>query len=123
MPRPVHFDISVDDPEAAISFYEKTFGWKFEKWEGPMDYWLITTGGDDEAGINGGLARREEQSLPGTVNTLEVKSLDEMIEKVEAAGGRIVAPRMAVPGVGWLAYFADPGGNVFGMMESDEGAA
>jgi predicted enzyme related to lactoylglutathione lyase len=29
---------------------------------------------------------------------------------------------MAVPGVGWMAYFKDPDGNMFGMMERDESA-
>lgn len=40
-----------------------------------------------------------------------------------AAGGAVVLPKMAVPGVGWLAYFRDTEGNVFGMMESDESAS
>jgi len=31
--------------------------------------------------------------------------------------------QMAVPGVGWLAYFSDTEGNVFGMMEPDESAS
>jgi len=122
MARPVHFDISVDDPDAAMDFYLKAFGWKFEKWEGPMEYWMVTTGDDGEPGINGGLGRASEDSLPDAL-TLSVESLDDMIKKVESAGGRIVAPKMAVQGVGWLAYFADPSGNVFGMMEADESAA
>ena len=30
---------------------------------------------------------------------------------------------MAVPGIGWLAYFKDPEGNIFGAMQSDPTAA
>ena len=30
MPRVVHFEISADNPERAIDFYTKTFGWKTE---------------------------------------------------------------------------------------------
>jgi predicted enzyme related to lactoylglutathione lyase len=41
MPRVVHFEISADDPERAIRFYEHVFGGEFTKGEGPMDYWLI----------------------------------------------------------------------------------
>jgi predicted enzyme related to lactoylglutathione lyase len=37
-------------------------------------------------------------------------------------GGRIVVPRMPVPGVGWLACFADPDGHVFGMTQPDPAA-
>ena len=39
------------------------------------------------------------------------------------AGGTVVAPKMAVPGVGWTAYFADPEGNAFGVMQFDADAA
>ena len=53
MPRVVHFEIHAGDPERAISFYQRVFGWAFQKWEGPMDYWVITTGPDEQRGING----------------------------------------------------------------------
>ena len=64
MPRVVHFDINAEKPEQLTKFYEKVFKWKFEKWKGPMDYWLITTG-KDEPGIDGGLTKRTE----GEANT------------------------------------------------------
>ena len=38
MPRPVHFEIPVDNPERALSFYQRVFGWQFQKWDGPMPY-------------------------------------------------------------------------------------
>jgi predicted enzyme related to lactoylglutathione lyase len=44
MNRPVHFEIPAEKPERAIQFYEKVFGWKFERWNGPMEYWNISTG-------------------------------------------------------------------------------
>ena len=121
MPRVVHFEIDAEKPERAISFYEKVFGWKVEKWEGPVEYWLITTGKEDEPGIDGGLSKRSG-SVPSTVNTVEVDSVDYFVKKVEQNGGTIVSPKHAVPGVGYLAYFKDPEGNVFGMMERDEAA-
>ena len=57
MSRVAHFEIHVDDPARAISFYENVFGWQFSKWDGPQDYWLIKTGEADERGIDGGLMR------------------------------------------------------------------
>ncbi len=33
MPRVVHFEIHADDPERAVRFYKKVFGWKIEKWQ------------------------------------------------------------------------------------------
>ena len=75
MPRPVHFEIPADNPERAIEFYSSIFGWKFNKWAGPMEYWLITTGEPAEPGINGGLMRRRDPNQP-CVNTITVASVD-----------------------------------------------
>jgi predicted enzyme related to lactoylglutathione lyase len=121
MPRPIHFEIPADDPERALAFYREIFGWKFEKWEGPTPYWLITTGPADEPGINGGLLPRPHPAAP-PVNTIGVPSLDASLKAVETRGGRTVVPRMAVPGIGWLAYCADTEGNTFGMLEADAAA-
>lgn len=121
MPRVVHFEVEADKPERAIKFYEKVFGWKVEKWKGPIEYWLITTGERDEPGIDGGLSKRTEAESP-TVNTIDVPSVDEYVKKVERNGGVIARPKMAVPGVGWMAYFKDPEGNLWGMMEEDASA-
>ncbi len=121
MPRVVHFEIPADDPERVIGFFEKTFGWRIEKWDGPIDYWLVMTG-EEEHGIDGGITRREgEDSM--VANTIDVPDLDAYIAKVEEHGGEIVLPKMAVPGVGWMAYFKDPEGNLHGMMQSDTSAA
>jgi hypothetical protein len=53
------------------------------------------------------------------VNTVDVPSCDEFVGKVVAAGGKVAMPKMPVPGVGWLAYCADPEGNTFGVMQND----
>jgi predicted enzyme related to lactoylglutathione lyase len=120
MPRIVHFEIYTDDPEAVRPFYQMVFGWKFKKFEGgPIEYWLVTTGDDKESGINGGLARPREGQSPGTLNTIAVASLEQSMKKLEEHGGKICVPKMEIPGVGWLAYAADPAGNVFGIIEPD----
>jgi len=119
MPRPIHFEIPADQPERAVTFYQKLFGWQFQKWEGPMPYWLVRTG--DGPGIDGGLMPRAQPGQ-GTVNTIDVPSCDEFVRKAETAGGTVALPKMAVPGVGWLAYCLDPEGNTFGLMEHDPNA-
>jgi predicted enzyme related to lactoylglutathione lyase len=35
MNRVIHFDIYADDPERAVKFYGKVFGWEASKWGGP----------------------------------------------------------------------------------------
>jgi predicted enzyme related to lactoylglutathione lyase len=125
MPRPVHFDISADDPQRAQNFYSTVFGWKFNKWEegGPMEYWMVTTG-DAGPGINGGLSRRGPHTInpTATSNTVEVPSLDDFASKVTTAGGKVLQPKMAIPGIGWFAYCADTEGNGFGIMQPDSNA-
>jgi uncharacterized protein len=121
VPRPMHFEIPADQPERAREFYQKVFGWQFQKWDGPMPYWLVQTGADGP-GIDGGLHPRAHPGQ-GTVNTIDVPSCDDYLRKVEAAGGRTAVPKMAIPGMGWLAYCTDPEGNTFGIMQADESAA
>lgn len=122
MPRVVHFEIPADRPQRAAEFYSKVFGWQFTKWEGPQEYWLVRTGEGDEPGIDGGLLRREQPGA-STVNTIDVPSLDQYLASVEGHGGTITVPKMAIPGIGWLAYCEDPEGNLFGLMEAQESTA
>jgi hypothetical protein len=121
MAKVVHFEIPVDDPERAVRFYQAVLGWKIEKWQGPMDYWLATAGAEAEPGINGALTRRQG-GFQSTVNTLEVPSVDDLAAKVVAGGGSIVMPKTAIPGIGYLVYCNDTEGNLFGMMQSDPNA-
>ena len=57
MPKIVHFEIPAENPDRAVNFYEKAFGWKANKWEGPQDYWLVTAGEKDEPGIDGAIGK------------------------------------------------------------------
>jgi predicted enzyme related to lactoylglutathione lyase len=123
MPRPVHFELLADDPDRLSKFYQEVFGWKIDKWDGPQDYWLCQTGEKDQPGINGGIMKRSDAAqFPPTINTLDVSNADEFIEKIKNHGGSIVMPKMAVPGVGWMAYCKDTEGNTFGIMQMDENA-
>jgi hypothetical protein len=128
MSRPIHFEIHAADPARAIGFYEKLFGWSFTKWEGPMPYWVVKTGEDGTPGINGGLMPRQGPPPPNDcpviayVCTVDVENLDEAVSKASGLGAATALPKMAIPGVGWLAYMKDTEGNIFGMMQNDPAA-
>jgi len=115
MSRPIHFEIAAEDLDKLSAFYSDVFGWQFSKWDGPMEYRLITTGPDGQPGINGGLMKKEH--LTGTVNTIGVESIDAALEKVKAAGGDVLTPKMDIPNIGAFAYCADPEGNPFGIIQ------
>lgn len=121
MPRPVHFEIPANDPERVMEFYANVFGWTFQKWDGPMPYWLVTTGPASQPGINGGIMHKQHPDQP-CVNTIDVQDLDKSLADVAANGGQNVVPKMAIPGVGWLAYCKDTEGYIFGMMQNDPSA-
>lgn len=129
MSRPVHFEIHADEPERAIAFYTAVFGWSFNRWgEAEPAYWVIATGSDEQPGINGGLLKRmspppqEGAPVSSFVCTIDIDDLDKFSDAVKLQGGKQVVDRMPVPGVGWLAYFKDTEGNIFGLMQADEGA-
>jgi hypothetical protein len=120
MPRVIHFEIPTDEPERAVQFYTKVFGWDIQKWNGPQEYWVVTTGPADKPGINGGLFRR--QGPVNCVNTIDVPSVDDFAATITENGGQVVVPKMAIPGVGYLIYCQDTEGNIFGICEDDPSA-
>ena len=125
MPKIVHFELPFDDADRANKFYADVFGWQSEKWDGPEEYYLQQTGGDNEPyGIGGALiARGSAWNGGGALVIIGVDDLDAYTEKVRAAGCEIVTPRTPVPGVGWFVNFRDTEGTVVGMFMDDNNAA
>ena len=117
----VHFEICIDDMESAASFYSNVFGWEIKRVEDGSDYWPIGVGEETEKGIPGGLSRRFDE-LNSTINTIEVPSLDSYAKKITENGGKVLAPKVAIPGEGYVQYCHDLEGNTFGIMESDKSA-
>jgi predicted enzyme related to lactoylglutathione lyase len=121
MSRVIHFEIPANDPEKLSDFYKKVFGWKFEKWGGPIEYWMVVTGAEGQPGINGGFLRKGGP-VTGTTNTIGVESADDSIKSIEKAGGKVVMAKTAIPTIGYFAYLQDPEGNIFGVMQPDPNA-
>ena len=125
MGRVVHFEIHADDPERAVGFYKSVFGWEVKKLDGPVDYWLVTTGPDGDVGINGAIMRRMgsepagEAPISAFVNTIAVESIDAAEKSIPDAGGEQVLARQEIPGIGQLSYFKDTEGNIFGALEPE----
>jgi len=126
MARVVHFELHADDPERAQRFYRACFQWQFHKWEGPFDYWLISTGPKEEMGIDGGMMCRtvpaDGKGASAYVGILGVEDIDAAIAAVMQHGGAVEMPKGPVPGIGWLAYFRDTEGNLFGVLQPDMSA-
>ena len=122
MNRVYYFELPVDDFERATKFYETVFSWKVTKTEragGP--YYSVKTGDEGEAGINGSFFKKEE-GWSNISNVIKVQDIGSIIEKINELGGEIVFPKTVINGVGYLAYFKDPEGNTFGLMQEDPDA-
>lgn len=114
MPRVVHFEIPAENPQILSQFYTDVFGWKIKQW-GPEKYWLVSTGTKEEAGIDGAIYQKDW--MDKTVNTVQVENLEEYLERVKKAGGKILRGPMEIPTIGRNAYAEDPEGNMFGILE------
>jgi len=116
MPRPVWFEIPADDPARAIKFYEEVFGWKITRFDGPLDYWVAETGTSDEPGTDGAIMPRSMgRSVRSTIN---VPSIDDYMARVQAAGGKLLMPKVEISGGMW-AMCADTEGNEVCLMQPD----
>ena len=121
--KPAYFDLTVQDVGQARAFFEKVLGWRFEKFDMPYEYFRITAGPDNEPGIDGGVGAVRDAPLsegkPMTQVTIPVSNLANVLTLVLEAGGSIVEPKAPIPGVGWYATCAEPGGLKFGLIEAD----
>jgi predicted enzyme related to lactoylglutathione lyase len=121
-----YFELQASDPERAIAFYERVFGWSFV--EQPqittIRYFQI-----EGAGMPGGLLQRPApipEAPAGTnafVCSMQVESFERTAELILENAGSVAMERFAVPGRCWQGYFIDCDGNVFGIFEVDESAA
>lgn len=124
--KPAYFDLTVHDLGRARAFFESALGWRFERFAMPYEYYRIQAGPPDEPGIDGGIGAVRDAPLsdgrPMTQVTVPVADLDDTLERVSAAGGSVVEPKVAIPGIGWYATCAEPGGLKFGVIQADPNA-
>jgi predicted enzyme related to lactoylglutathione lyase len=116
----VHFEIPADDVARATAFYEKTFGWKIKKFQmppGAQEYYSVVTRKKGAPGIDGGLMKRNMPGQPFT-NYINVPSIDDMNQVVQANGGTIVLPKQEIgPNMGWISVFKDTEHNMIGLHQ------
>lgn len=112
-----HFALNADDVARAKRFYETVFDWEFTPY-GPPNFYQIFNAGD---GFIGALQERRElvegKPMFGFEATFGVEDIEATLALVESAGGRTLMPPFLIEGVGEIAYFEDPEGNVCGVAQ------
>ncbi|MEO7803539.1 MAG: VOC family protein [Actinomycetota bacterium] len=110
----VHFEIMGPRGEELGTFYTDLFGWKGE-WVSEMSYSIIDTFAGE--GINGGIGGSQDGSNSLTFY-VEAADLQLALDKAVTLGGKIVQEVTEIPNVVTFAKFADPEGNVIGLVTS-----
>lgn len=120
MPKIVHFEIPVDDPQRATAFYHDVLGWEVSQY-GEQPYWLVRAGGEAEPGADGALVSREELHRSPVV-IAGVANIDDTLSRASKSGGEVIQGKLPIPGMGWSAYVRDPEGNTIGFFQQDSAA-
>ena len=108
------FECATTDVAAAKTFYTSLFDWQTEDKPMPGDhpgvYTMIRSGGGDIAGMYELGGPMFEGVPPHWMSYITVANVDESAERAKALGGKVNGEPMDVPGVGRMAFLADPTG-------------
>jgi predicted enzyme related to lactoylglutathione lyase len=110
------FEIPVTDLNRATQFYETIFDITFAPMDTPEIKLRIFPLEDMMTGVGGALADsggfHKPSSTEGPLLYLNANpDVQNVMDKVETAGGKIVVPKMEIPGHGYMAVFIDSEGN------------
>ncbi len=112
-PKMDHVELASKDPVATRKFLEKAFGWKFAEFA-EMGYSMH----EGAAAGSVGVRALQGPEHPGSISYVTVMNIDESIKNVQAAGAKIIAPKMEIPGFGWAAVYVAPGEVTKGLFQN-----
>jgi uncharacterized protein len=107
--KPVWTDLASSDAAGSRDFYSKVFGWKIEVNPDPQygGYGMAKVGDRQVAGIGPKMSAEQPTAWTLYIGTDDA---DDLAKKVQAAGGRVIAPPFDVGDQGRMATFQDPSG-------------
>ncbi|MEX1997911.1 MAG: VOC family protein [Candidatus Andersenbacteria bacterium] len=132
-PNPVvHFEMPFENRDRMVKFYKDVFEWQIQLFGPEMgDYALVDHPKEDvkpdavKGVIGGGFFKRAPENAHPSI-VIGVKDIKEMMEKVNAAGGKVVESTlqngepMEIPGIGLYAGFTDTEGNRVSLLQPAE---
>jgi predicted enzyme related to lactoylglutathione lyase len=114
--KPAWVDLATSDAPAAREFYSKVFGWKIEVNPDPQygGYGMANVGDKRVAGI----APKMSPDAPTAWSIyIGTDDADDLAKKVQAAGGKVIAPPFDVGDQGRMAVFQDPTGAIISAWQ------
>lgn len=114
----IWYELITPDPDAAQAFYGPLLGWTFKGSGTPgMDYRLAATAESDVAGVMQMPADASGAMPPAWLGYVGVDDVDAMVESIRSGGGTVHMEPWDIPGVGRIAFVADPHGALFYVMK------
>jgi predicted enzyme related to lactoylglutathione lyase len=112
----VHIEIPAGDQQTAGDFYAKLFGWNVHHMP-EMQYSTFAA----EGGPGGGFPAVGDMAKAGEVLIyVGTDDIDASLAQAESLGGKALAPKTEIPGIGWFGIFQDPTGNRIALFTSAE---
>lgn len=116
------FEIYTSDFDRAKRFYATVFNCEFtdtsvDNKRHPQLKYAIFKGNKTHQGLGGALVRMDE-AKPGIGGTLVYFATEEInaeLNRVEAAGGKVIRPKLPVGDFGFIALIEDTEGNMIGL--------
>lgn len=116
---PIWYELVTADPDASKAFYDAVLGWTIEaRPSGEMDYRMIDTGD----GLVGGVMRLSDAMKAGGARPrwlfyIGVDDVDTTAAAITARDGQLHMGPFDLPGIGRMAFVADPQGQPFYIMK------
>jgi predicted enzyme related to lactoylglutathione lyase len=119
----VHIEISAHNNQDAAKWYQDVFGWETQEFP-EMQYTTFRAAPIPGAnGMGGGFATVSDFNPAGRVVIfIGTDDIRATMDNISAKGGTFIGEFLDVPTVGTIAYFADPTGNVLGLIQPEPGS-
>jgi uncharacterized protein len=121
----VHFELPYDERERIVRFYKSAFAWELQVLGEDMGNYVVATTATQDAkagapagAIGGGFFPRKADwpaQHPSVV--IAVEKIESSMDKVVAAGGKLLGEPMDIPGIGRYVSFYDTEGNRLSMLQ------
>lgn len=112
------FEIPVTDTSRAKKFYESIFEIQMEEMEMPGMKYVMFPFDPMQGKIAGGLAQ-SPMHIPSTTGSIIYLNanpdLQNVLNRIEDAGGKITMPKTSIGENGFMAFFTDTEGNIIGL--------
>jgi uncharacterized protein len=121
-----HFEMPYDAADRVAKFYKAAFGWRMQDMGEKMGNYVLAMTAESGANgrpkkggmINGGFfPKRPGMPDHNPSVVIAVDDLVKSMDKISAAGGKILGEPMEIPGIGGYVSFVDSEGNRVGMLQ------